>query len=248
MRKVVLMILSLFVLSVSVNAAGTSNFNDVWHSKKVINKIKKSIQILKNDPEAPWKSDFKKHRVDIGIRLLAETKVYGNYLETRYGKLQNTIINLQLPTGIISSNLTWHSLLYNADKYLQSSRDAYEYYYRTYQLFSLRLFLRGDINPVCKGETESGLTIDFVNIYFTDSRFWRGYEKDNIYSITSIYGAGSNPNFKRKAYFNFILFVGTMLNDLGNKTYAKKYFSKYERDWAKMRNLLNQLKEEDNQK
>ncbi len=40
----------------------------------------------------------------------------------------------------------------------------------------------------------------------------------------------------------YILFTGTMLNPLSNKSYANRYFLKYKQRWQRMRQLLNKIK------
>jgi len=179
------------------------------------------------------------------IFQISKAKGSAEYLVTQYGNLQNMVANLQIPSGTISNKVDWANLIYQGDKYLLTSKDVYEYYYRLYQLISFRLFLSKDKNGNAKfsGETETGLTILFANSFF-DKKLYKRVDVSAIL-LSGIYHMGNQKSFIKKAFFNYILFTSTMLNDLADEHYAKKYFSKYKQEWKKLRAILNKIKEQE---
>ena len=226
MRKLLISILSVMILGVvTVNAA------DFLSKPKAVKLVREGINLIKarlmeNGITLPHWNKMEDFKTMFGEKGSAE------YIAARYGNLQYLLMNLQIPSGTISNKVDWANLFYNCDKYLLTSKDVYEYYYRLYQFVSF-------------GPPPS-LAILNVNISFM-KKFYKGI---NLAApiLVDVYEQTNDKKLFRKAVFNYILFTGTMLNKLSDDHFAKKYFSKYERDWAKLRAILNKIKEEDSKK
>ena len=248
MRKLLISILSVMILGIV-----TAQASDFFSKPETVKTIKKGISNIKarlkeNGIKLPYWGG------QITLNHLATSRVVADFLEKDFGSLQNVVTNLQIPSGTISNKVDWATLVYQGNKYLLSSQDVYEYYYRLYQFASFRFFLAKDLsgNAIFRGVTQEtdGNTAELIEIIFERDfyeKFCNGIDLSDLGFFNKFYVLG-NRSFVRKSVFNYILFTGTMLNKLSDDSFAKKYFSKYERDWAKMRNLLNKIKEEDNQK
>ncbi len=246
MRKLLISILSVMILGVV-----TANAADFFSTPKAVKLVREGISNIK--------ARFK----DNGIILpywggqitrdnMAAAEGVAEVLVKRYGNLQDTIMNLQIPSGTISNKVDWANLVYQGNKYLLSSQDIYEYYYRLYQFASFFGSSKKDINGNAMFASDSetnGQSIKFIKAIFSYDfykKFCYGIDLSDL-GFFKFYGLG-NRSFVRKSFFNYILFTGTMLNKLSDDHFAKKYFSKYEKDWAKVRAILNKIKEEDSKK
>ncbi len=242
MRKMVLLIVLI------IFSANALNADDYFSSPQALKDVRTGISLMKKKFKANGIS-FPYWNGTQRIVYLSQTKVEAEWLDARYGSLQNTIVNLQLPTGTISNKVNWANLLFIGDRYLLSSKDIYEYYYRVYQIISFRMFYITDANNNFKFNGDNtGIGIEFTNgiaasSIFKGNKLYKGW--NDVFSIiTGLYPLGHSRRFTRKAFFNYILFTGTMLNDLSNDSFAKKYFKKFESEWSKLRAILNEIKKE----
>ena len=244
MRKLLISILSVMILGVVAAQA-----SDFLLTPKAVKVVRKGINLLKDRlrEDGITLPHWGEGRWDIPLQM-SIAKNQAEVLTSNYGSLQNVVTNLQIPSGTISNKVDWATLIYQGNKYLLTSKDVYECYYRLYQLISFRIYYSWGMNGNIKftGETKSGLSAYITNFFLKKDV----YKKNLTLAAPILVGLYSRGNriFVKKAIFDYILFTGTMLNKLSNDSFAKKYFSKYERDWAKLRAILNKIKEEDSKK
>jgi len=242
MKKIVFL-LQAFMLIVAIHSNLLAKDTNLWNTKtwwtneKVIKDIKDGLKILRNKSNKPWV--WHKYEKNPALTM-AGAQVTGKFISAKYGTLQNVITNLQIPSGTISTKLSWEQLIYKSDTYLINAKDVYDYYFRLYQLFSLREHLSSEFkNGKIVLEDEHKDKSTFFTTMSLRKPFWNGW-RDTSW-VLHVYSMG-DERYVRKAYFNYILFTGTMLNPLSNKSYANRYFLKYKQRWQRMRQLLNKIK------
>ncbi|MBE0497160.1 MAG: hypothetical protein IBX45_12150, partial [Campylobacterales bacterium] len=154
-------------------------------------------------------------------------KAVGNIYQQRYGNLQNNVQSLGIPSGTINRNLDWGTLYHHTLKYLHESADIYDYLYRQYQLSTLRMLVNGGPD----GESQLALTMATVFESIEDGvRILEQGQKRAV----------------RKAFFNWILFAGTMLDPMADDSFAKEYFAEegISQEWERVKKLIEIVKKE----
>ena len=147
----------------------------------------------------------------------------GEAYSRKFGNLQNNVQSLGIPSGTINRNIEWSTLLFRTYEYIRGARDKYEYFYRLYQIASLR-FAPDD-------SSQPSASVPLV------------VEKDT--DIDAVFQIG-NKSAVRKAFFNWILFAGTMLDPMADDSFAKEYFAEegISQEWERMRQLIEIVKKE----
>ncbi|WP_331775013.1 hypothetical protein [Sulfurospirillum sp. 1612] len=214
-----------------------------WENKNVIATIKEGVANIQTQKDKPWVKNTTNSAMGKNgmIYMRSFCNARGSILTAQYGTLKDTVSSIGLPTNTIDRSFQWSNLVFNSNMYLIHSKDAYEYYYRLYQLISLRTFLRPNRNgeTYIHGEIESGFTSWCVTA-LTKKKNWTGFNETS--TVIGFYEGMGKRRFVQKAFFNYILFAGNELNDLSNNQFSKKYFAKFEPDWQRMRMLLEKLR------
>jgi|GEM_PF-2907298 len=159
--------------------------------------------------------------------LKAEAQAWGEIYTLRLGRLQDNVQSLGIPSGTINRTLDWATLFHNTVSYTRASADAYDYLYRLYRLSTLRMLVQGGPD----GELQ--LALMMAADFESDTEAIKILDQGERWAV-------------RKAFFNWILFAGTMLDPMADDSFAKEYFAEegISQEWERMRQLIEIVKKE----